>query len=455
VRYGSKPRRELGRDPTLLTALRGSLRSFDQAVAYPPNQAFLGGQPPESLFDWPRPWTDHPVPGAASEGPFGWLVPQDALYGLMKLADDFDLVVLEVGLAARARQALSHLPLPPARLDRVQGVPGAALARVVEGEAGLPLYEGLAVVGFVRQAHPADETLTAGVLLENLACKATAVLALAHALSQGPIRPDQVDFLINSGEEAVGDRYQRGAGSLAKAMGEVVECARATGVDLKAFCASPVYSLITAASLVESGVYRHVVVVGGGSLAKLGMKFLGHLQAGVPVMEDLLASMAFVVGPADGGDPRIRLDSVGHVPIQAGSSAKAVYEALVLGPLDRLGWKMTEVDRYAVELHNPEITLPAGSGDVPRTNYRTLAAMAALRGEIARDDIDGFVRRHGLPGFAPTQGHIPAGVPYLGHARQAMGSDGLRRVMVAAKGSLFLGRMTQLVDGVSFIMEAP
>ena len=72
---------------------------------------------------------------------------------------------------------------------------------------------------------------------------------------------------------------------------------------------------------------------------------------------------------------------------------------------------MTDVDRYAVEMHNPEITEPGGSGDVPRANYRTLAAMAVLRGEIARAGIDRFVAERGMPGFAPTQGHIPAGVP--------------------------------------------
>jgi len=31
---------------------------------------------------------------------------------------------------------------------------------------------------------------------------------------------------------------------------------------------------------------------------------------------------------------------------------------------------MTEIDKYATEMHNPEITLPAGSGDTPSTNYR-------------------------------------------------------------------------------------
>lgn len=455
VRYGSKPSRALADDPAQLASLRGALRSYEQALAYPPNQVFIGSERPESLFDWPRPWTEHPLPEAQPAGVFGPFVPQVALYGLMKLCDDFDLLVLEGSLAERARAALEGLGLPADRLDRVETAAGRALAQVVEQEPGLPLYEEEALVGFIRQAHPRDDTLKAPVLLENLACKATAVLALAHALEHGPIGAQQVGFLLNSGEEAVGDRYQRGAGSLSKAIGQVLECGRASGVDVKAFCASPVYSLILAASLVEAGVHEYVVVVGGGSMAKLGMKFLGHLAAGVPIMEDVLASMAFVVGPANGRDPQIRLDAVGHHPIGAGSSTRAVYEALVLEPLDRRGWKLTDIDRYAVELHNPEITVPAGSNDVPRTNYRSLAALAALRGEIGREQLDDFVRGHGLPGFAPTQGHIPAGVPYLGHARREMLADGMQRVMVAAKGSLFLGRMTQLVDGVSFVMERP
>jgi glycine/sarcosine/betaine reductase complex component C subunit beta len=160
-----------------------------------------------------------------------------------------------------------------------------------------------------------------------------------------------------------------------------------------------------------------------------------------------------VLGPSNGRDPEIRLDGIGKHPIGAGSSPKAIYQALVLDPLARLGLKMTDVDRYAVELHNPEITLEAGSGDVPLTNYRTLAALAVLNNEIAREDIEDFAARRGMPGFAPTQGHIPAGVPYLGHARRAMLAGEIQRVMFVAKGSLFLGRMTQLVDGASFMLE--
>jgi betaine reductase len=45
-------------------------------------------------------------------------------------------------------------------------------------------------------------------------------------------------------------------------------------------------------------------------------------------------------------------------------------------------------------------------------------------------------------------------VPYLGHARAAMLGGTLCRAMVIAKGSLFLGKMTQLADGMSFMLEA-
>lgn len=453
VRYGSKPRRELPRRPELADQLQSALRPWEAARVYAPNQVFIGNLTPDDLRAMPQPWRDHPVTEAADEGAFGRLMPQAGLYGLMKAADDFNLIVLSADMAEEARAALEGVPGLGDRRSKIEGANEAELGRLVEDEAGLPLFHAGRLAGFLRQAHPDDDSLKAEVLLENLACKATAVLALGAALSDGPVPPEQVDYLFNTGEEAVGDRYQRGAGSLAKAIAEVVGCVNATGIDLKAFCASPVHGLIIAAGLIQAGVFEHMVVMGGGSLAKLGMKFLGHLESGAPVLEDMLGSMAFVLGPSNGRDPEIRLDGIGKHPIGAGSSPKAIYQALVLDPLSRIGLKMTDVDRYAVELHNPEITLAAGGGDVPLTNYRTLAALAVLNHEIERDEIDKFATERGMPGFAPTQGHIPAGVPYLGHARRAMLAGELQRVMVVAKGSLFLGRMTQLVDGASFILE--
>ena len=452
VRYGSKPVREAEGDPSLPARLDGALRPWGEVMAYPPNQVFIGNLAPDGLSSIPRPWYENRMEAARPDGPFGRMVTQAALYGLMKLCDDFDLLAIDERLAEQARAELTGFGH---RRGRIEGASPARIEALIEGGGGLPLYHEGRASGFIRTAHRQDDSLTARVLLENLAAKATAALAVSDLLERSGLAAERVDYLLNCGEEAVGDRYQRGGGSLSKAVGEVAGCVNATGSDVKAFCAAPVHALLAAGAMVAAGLYEHVVVLGGGSQAKLGMKFGAHLRSGAPVMEDCLASMAFLVGPGGGGGDamRIRLDLAGKHPIGAGSSARAVYEALVVDPLERAGLGMTDIDRYAVELHNPEITVPGGSGDVPRTNYRTLAAMAVLRGEIQKEDIDRFTAERGMPGFAPTQGHIPAGVPYLGHAQQAMRLGELERAMVVAKGSLFLGRMTQLVDGVSFVVE--
>jgi betaine reductase len=67
--------------------------------------------------------------------------------------------------------------------------------------------------------------------------------------------------------------------------------------------------------------------------------------------------------------------------------------------------------------------------------------------------MEDFVKKHGMPGFSPTQGHIPAAVPFLGHALEAMKQGKMKNTMFVAKGSLFLGRMSQLSDGLSFLLE--
>ena len=115
--------------------------------------------------------------------------------------------------------------------------------------------------------------------------------------------------------------------------------------------------------------------------------------------------------------------------------------------------RFQEVDKYATELHNPEVTEPAGSGNVPLLNYRLIASLATLKGEITREQIPQFVATHGMPGFSPTQGHIASAIPFMGHALDRMVAGEMERAMFLAKGSLFLGRMTQLSDGLSFILE--
>jgi betaine reductase len=289
-------------------------------------------------------------------------------------------------------------------------------------------------------------------MLENLTARASGVMALRNLVDKTG-KAEDIDYLIGYGEEAVGDRYNRGGGNMAKAIGELGGCKKATGADVKAFCCAPVHAIVMGAGLVVSGVFNNVALVAGGSFAKLGMKFQGHLHKDMPILEDVVAAIGILIGEDDGISPIIRLDSIGKHEIMSGSSQQAILQKLVVEPLERLGMKLTDVNKYATELHNPEITEPQGSGNVPRTNYRTIGSFAVLRKEITRDELDNFVKIHGMPGFSPTQGHIASAVPYLGHAVNRLKSGDLDNSMFLAKGSLFLGRITQLSDGISFFLE--
>jgi len=277
---------------------------------------------------------------------------------------------------------------------------------------------------------------------------------VAEAVRRAGVDPDAVTLAIGCGEEAIGDRYQRGGGNLAKAVAEHCGLTRASGFDVKSFCAAPVHAMVVGASLIEAGVEEAVLVLAGGSLAKLGMKFEGALSKGVPILEDVLAGMAVLLLPADGSNgPVLRTDAVGRMPVGVSTSPQAQLEALVGAPLDALGISITDVDADSTEIHNPEITEPQGGGDVPDRNYKMLAGLGVVRGELEGDDIPGFAHARGMPGFSPTQGHIASAVPWLPHALRRFERGELNRTMVLAKGSLFLGRLTRSWDGVSVTLE--
>ena len=179
-----------------------------------------------------------------------------------------------------------------------------------------------------------------------------------------------------------------------------------------------------------------------------------HVKKGLPILEDCIGGFAVLISENDGINPIIRNDIVGRHTVGTGSSPQAVIGALVTEPLEKVGLGITDVDKYAPELQNPDITKPAGAGDVPEANYKMIGALGVKKGDIEKAQLASFVKEHGMTGWAPTQGHIPSGVPYLGFCREEILSGQTKRAMIIGKGSLFLGRMTNLFDGVSFIIEA-
>ena len=467
VRYGSKPRREISKDRTVEQSLKAVLRSYAAAVSYPPNQVFIGNLAPEELASIPRPWFTGSTAasedcGQSAQGVFGEIISQEVFYAILKKADVLQPALLELTeeSAGILDEMFSRSLLAGNEHNRFKSATLSAIEAETQDGSALPLNSGEKLLGCFRRDNRAegreDENLAAEYLLENLCTKASGALALKWLLRREQIGPEEIDFVISCGEEACGDRYQRGGGGMAKAIGEMCGCVNASGMDVKNFCAAPASALITAGALVKAGLYKNVAVVGGGSLAKLGMKFQAFLRQKSPLLDDCLASMAVLVSRDDGQSPILHLEqgAVGLASIGLSTSDEAVYRRLILEPLQSLGLKMTDIDKYAPELHNPEIMEFAGSGDVAKKNYRLIAALAVIAGQIEKAEMSAFIERIGMPGFAPTQGHIPSAVPYLGHASQAMREGRMRRAMFVCKASLFLNRLTDLFDGVSFILEA-
>ena len=101
LQVGSTPvlaRRKGGKDE-YLKQLPGALRPFQEAMAYPPNQAFIGNLDLAELQKWPRPWYANPVPDPKREGQLGAIFPEEVFWDI-KAADSFDLVELESDFVA-------------------------------------------------------------------------------------------------------------------------------------------------------------------------------------------------------------------------------------------------------------------------------------------------------------------------------------------------------------------
>ena len=438
-----------------LKELPSHIRTFDQALAYWPNQVYIGNKTPDELAQIPQPWYDKTCEVNARYGKFGQMMPQEEFLLLMQACDVFDLVKLDREFVAAHKPALEQNEiLDESILSRVtEGVELSAVEHFVKEEHAEPLYHNGKLVGCVNRAHDIDINLSSHVMLENMVSKASSVLAMLHAVKNTGIQKADVEYVIDCAEEACGDMNQRGGGNFAKAAAEIAGLTGATGSDTRGFCAGPAHAIVEAASLVAAGAYKTVMVTAGGCTAKLGMNGKDHVKKGLPALEDMIGGFAVVITQDDGVSPEFNLSILGRHTVGTGSAPQNVIGSLVTDPLDRAGLKVTDIDKFSPEMQNPDITKPAGAGDVPLANYKMIAALAVKRGDLQKADLATFPVKHGLTGWAPTQGHIPSGVPYLGFAREDILAGKVHRAMIIGKGSLFLGRMTNLFDGVSFVLQ--
>jgi len=438
-----------------LKVLRDHLRSYEDCVNYWPNQVYIGNEHPDELAKVEFPYYDKPRQGSERYGKFGEIMPEAEFYLLMQACDCFEVVKIAKSFVAAHKAELAADPvITEDILARVhEGFELSEIEHFVNDEHAEGIYYKGELVGCVKRAHDIDVNLNAEVMHENLVNKATAVLSILYAVKNAGIAKEDIQYVIDCSEEACGDMNQRGGGNFAKASAEIAGLVNATGSDSRGFCAGPGHAMVEAASLVKAGAFDCVIVVGGGCSAKLGMNGKDHVKKGLPILEDCLGGFAVVVAKNDGVSPEINLDILGRHTVGTGSAPQNVIGSLVADPLERVGLKITDIDKFSPEMQNPDITKPAGAGDVPEANYKMIAALAVKKGDVEKKDMPAFIKEHGMTGFAPTQGHIPSGVPYIGFAKEDILSGKIKTAMIIGKGSLFLGRMTNLFDGISFVVQ--
>lgn len=455
--YGNTPYTAGEGEKEYLAALPKHLQTYEEAKDYAPNQVYIGAMPIDALESQPKPMYENRIANAPRFGRYGEIMPEDEFLGLMDICDVFDLVWLEKGYAAEVKTKLeAHELITDAMVARLEaGHDAEEIAKETSEHSALPLYLGDRVVGCVRSGHSVDENLFPHVLMENIASKAGSVLTLLHLLKNTGMKPEDVDFLIECSEEAAGDACQRGGGNFAKAIAEIAGCPNASGCDIRGFCAGPVNAMIAAASQVAAGTRKNVIVIAGGAIPKLYMNSRDHVKKGMPALEDCLGSFAVLLTPPDGHSAEMRLDCLGKHTVGAGAAPQAITQVLTWDPLQKAGLTYNDVDKFGAELHIPEITEPAGAGNVPLANIKMIAALAVMKKAVEKKDMMNFVKEKGLPGFAHTQGHIPAGAPFIGQAADMITEGKINRAMIIGKGSLFLARLTNLADGASFIIEKP
>src|SRR5262249_17338705 len=156
--YGSKPMRDLARDASVGASLAARLRSYDDAVAYAPNQAYVGNREPETLRAVPRPWFKTPDPGASSDGAFGDVIDETELLGLLQWNDRARLVQLDGATVMAARTGLLRRGLlTETEMERVAPASDDAIAGSIESGEAIPLWHEGRVAGAIARGHEEDE----------------------------------------------------------------------------------------------------------------------------------------------------------------------------------------------------------------------------------------------------------------------------------------------------------
>lgn len=142
IRHGSKPSREILKDPSLLNSVLDHLWSFEKAVSYPPNQVFIGNLDPDDLLRIPTPWYKNLRSNGSRWGAFGEIMPEEEFYGIMKMCDEFQLMLMEEGFLKESATRLKEHPLIyPSDLKKLdKGVSLEQIKKSLDEGHAMPIY---------------------------------------------------------------------------------------------------------------------------------------------------------------------------------------------------------------------------------------------------------------------------------------------------------------------------
>lgn len=128
-----------------LKELPNHIRTYEQALAYLPNQTYIGNMHPDELAKYPQPWVDTTVDGLNKrEGKFGEIMPEDEFYMLMQCVDVFELVMLDKEFVAQVKDKFAANPvIDESIVARIhEGVDASEIEHFVNEEHAEPLVYG-------------------------------------------------------------------------------------------------------------------------------------------------------------------------------------------------------------------------------------------------------------------------------------------------------------------------
>ena len=142
-------------DGDYLKQLPSHIRSFEQVLAYWPNQVYIGNKTPEELTQVAQPWYDKTCDVQDRYGKFGQIMPQEEFLLLMQACDVFELVYLDKDFVAAHKAALAANPLiDESIMAKVnEGITKSEIEKLVEEEHSEGLYNNNVLVGCVKRAH--------------------------------------------------------------------------------------------------------------------------------------------------------------------------------------------------------------------------------------------------------------------------------------------------------------